>query len=69
MTQKETVLEHLRTHGTITSWEAIQKYRITRLSAIIGFLKDDGHKIDSEPKRSTEGKSYSEYSMPELRLF
>lgn len=29
------VLEHLKEYGSITSWEAIEKYGATRLSAII----------------------------------
>lgn len=29
------VLEHLKEYGSITSWEAIEKYGTTRLSAII----------------------------------
>lgn len=33
------VLEHLLTYGSITSWEAIQKYGATRLSAIIYELR------------------------------
>lgn len=33
------VEEHLLKHGNITSWEAIQKYNATRLSAIIFNLR------------------------------
>lgn len=33
------VLEHLQKYGSITSWEAIDKYGATRLSAIIFNLK------------------------------
>lgn len=29
------VLKHLQEHGSITSWEAIQLFKATRLSAII----------------------------------
>ncbi len=35
MTQKEQIREHLKKHGEITSWEAIQMYSITRLAEII----------------------------------
>lgn len=41
------VLKHLKEKGNITSWEAIQKYGATRLSAIIFNLKDKGYLIDS----------------------
>lgn len=33
------VLNHLKEHGTITSWEAIEKYGATRLSSIIFNLR------------------------------
>lgn len=43
-TQK--VLDHLKEHGSITSWQAIQLYGATRLSAIIFNLRKK-HIIDS----------------------
>ena len=43
-TQK--VLEHLQTYGYITSWEAIDLYGATRLSAIIYNLRNRGYSID-----------------------
>lgn len=43
----EKVLEHLRTYGCITSLEAIDKYKATRLSAIIFNLRKRGLKIDT----------------------
>jgi len=45
--QKESVLSHLKTFGSITSWDAIQKYRITRLSEYIRSLRSDGKNITS----------------------
>ena len=33
------VINHLKEHGSITSWEAIQLYRATRLSSIIFNLR------------------------------
>ena len=41
------VLKHLKEKGNITSWEAIQKYGATRLSAIIFNLKDKGYEINT----------------------
>ena len=49
MTKTEKVLEHLKEHGSITSWEAIKLYSATRLSAIIFSLRNKGYKIISEP--------------------
>lgn len=41
------VLKHLKEKGSITSWEAIQFYGATRLSAIIFNLRKRGYNIDS----------------------
>lgn len=48
MTQKEKILNHLNRYGKITSWEAIQRYRITRLSEYIRELRVEGHTIESQ---------------------
>jgi len=48
------VLDHLLAHQTITSWEAIQKYGITRLSGYIYLLKEKGFKIDTVSKRNAK---------------
>ena len=42
------VLNHLKEHGKITSWEAIQLYKATRLSGIIFTLKQQGYVIDTD---------------------
>lgn len=42
MTQKEQVLEYLNTHGSVTSWDVIQTYGVTRLAEYIRLLKKDG---------------------------
>lgn len=59
-TQCETVLKHLTERGSITPWEAIQEYRITRLGARIWDLKQAGHPIDDELVRQN-GKKFSRY--------
>jgi ribosomal protein S8 len=41
------VLSHLQTYGYITSWEAIEKYKATRLSDIIYRLRNRGIKIQT----------------------
>jgi len=45
---KKRVLRYLQDFGSITSWEAIQNFGATRLSAIIFLLKKDGYKFDEE---------------------
>lgn len=42
------VLHHLLKNSGITSWEAIEKYGATRLSAIIFNLKREGWNIQDE---------------------
>lgn len=60
-TKSSKVLEHLKKYGSITSWEAIEKYGATRLSAIIYNLRDDGYEIISEriPFTDRFGDSHS----------
>lgn len=45
---KEIILEHLQAHGSITSLEAIEKYKCTRLSQYILLLRKEGYKISNE---------------------
>ena len=61
-TQENIILDHLKEHKFITTWEAIQKYRITRLSARIYELREKGYQIIT--KNITEnGKTFAEYSL------
>ena len=48
VTQKEQVLNHLKTYGSLTSWDAIIEYGITRLSHHIYCLRNDGFIIPDE---------------------
>lgn len=47
------VLEHLQKYGSITSWEAIEKYGATRLSSIIFNLRKNYH-IDNIDETHTD---------------
>lgn len=47
MTKTEAVRRHLKINGSITSWQAIQMYGETRLSAVIHNLRDKGWDIES----------------------
>ena len=51
--QKAQILNWLIQYGTITSWQAIQEFRITRLSSYICTLKKEDHKIT--PVWETDG--------------
>tara|TARA_R110000765_G_scaffold73584_1_gene144264 strand:+ start:279 stop:557 length:279 start_codon:yes stop_codon:yes gene_type:complete len=45
----DAILWHLKTYGTITSYEAIKEYGVTRLAAVIFNHKKNGYDIDSMP--------------------
>ena len=45
---REIILEHLQAYGSITSLEAIEKYKCTRLSQYILLLRKDGYTIKNE---------------------
>lgn len=61
MTKTDKVKKILKEQGYITSWEAIQRVKATRLSAIIYNLRDYGWEIDTEMKPGPDGNHYSEY--------
>lgn len=46
-TQAESVLSHIKTHGSITSLEAYEVHGITQLGARVFELKRAGHPIKS----------------------
>lgn len=51
MNQKQKVIEHLNTYGSITPLEALTRYGIMRLAAIIEVLRNKkGHHIVTEMK-------------------
>ena len=60
MSQKEMVLAHFKKRKSITSWEAIQKYGITRLADVIFRLKDS-HNIVATIQ-TAEGKRWAKYT-------
>jgi hypothetical protein len=65
-TQKQLVLKHMRTHGSITTLIAFSKYQVCRLSERIRELEQDGHVINrGDIKRN--GKHYTAYSLIEYR--
>ena len=64
MTQKEQVLDYLRTRGSITTFIAFDEFSICRLSERIRELERDGHLINHTPI-TRDGKSYVAYSLVE----
>lgn len=65
MTQKDKVLKFLQARGSITSWQAIQEFRITRLSSIIFDLRKEGWEIDSENMKSknSNANNFAKYTL------
>lgn len=57
--QSDAILWHLKTYGSITSYQAIKEYGATRLSAIIFNHRKNGYVIDSVPinKKTRFGKT------------
>lgn len=66
VSQKKMVLDYIREFGSITPIEAFRDMGITRLSAIVFILKEEGHdiKADIEIGRSRFGNltRYARYS-------
>lgn len=60
-TQKQLVLKHLKKHS-ITSWDAIQTYGITRLAAVICDLRDQGYTI-TKVMEYGDGKRWAKYTL------
>lgn len=53
MGQKERVLDYLERLGSITSLDAFRDLGVTRLSAIIYRLRDDGYQIKTKDEFAT----------------
>jgi hypothetical protein len=71
LNQKQKVLRHLKTYGSITPLEAFNDYAIMRLTSRICELKNEGYIIKSELVSSTnkfnEKVSFSKYTLDETR--
>jgi len=67
LTQEDRVLRHLQENGSITSWEAIREYGITRIHAKIFTLKQKGYDIKCEwcyaKNRYGEPVRYKKYKL------
>jgi len=56
MNKTQSVLMHLRKKRTITSWQAIQLFKATRLADIIYRLRNRGEQIVSETVENENAK-------------
>lgn len=70
-TQKERVIDYIKKFGSITSYEAFRDLGITRLSARVYELKEDGYKFKSktEFKKNRFGDQvyYARYELAKKR--
>lgn len=66
MTQKQTLLRHLRSRGSLTTLTAFKRYCVCRLSERVAELERDGHLINHVPIRRN-GRRYMAYSLVEGR--
>ena len=64
-TQRDRVLDWLRTHGELTTREAVTELNIMSLTKRISELRRDGIGIKTEWRTSTNGAKYGVYSLAE----
>lgn len=63
MNKTDLIRQHLRNQKTITSWEAIQNYRVTRLADVVWRLKNEGMIIDSiDEKNDNDNRTHALYT-------
>lgn len=71
MTQEDRVLQFMKDTGSITSWQAIQQFGITRLSAKIFNLRREGHEITNKmifsKNRYGEPIHFVEYQLGDIK--
>lgn len=60
--QVSVILRHLIKFGSITSWESIKKYGVTRLAALIKILRNEGYDIITI-MHYENGKRWAEYTL------
>lgn len=70
-TQCQRILEYLKQHGSITSWEAYSQLGVTQLSARITNLKDRGYVFVKERvcknNRFNEKTRFDVYRLAEVQ--
>jgi len=62
MSQKQQVLNHMATKGSITPMEAFKRYGITCLAERIRDARESGHKIAAVMVKAN-GKRFARYSL------
>lgn len=65
MSQEQTIIRHMKEHGSISFLEAFGVHRIFNLKGRIADLRGKGYKINTTMKIDDTGKRYAEYSLAE----
>jgi hypothetical protein len=65
MTKKDSVLNHLKVKGQITSWSAIKLFNVTRLAQVVHVPKKEGYKITTKlvPWRDKKEKTHTQFAV------
>ena len=70
MTQCERIIDYMKTHGSISTYEAFNELGVARLASRIHDLSEDGYLIDRQRTESKnrfgEPVSYTRYSLREV---
>ena len=61
MSQESAILQHMKTHGSITALQALRHYECFRLAARIYDIRNKGIQIESQKWRTRSGKTVSRY--------
>ena len=62
--QNAMILNFLKSGGSLTPIEALQKFQCFRLAARMNDLRNKGYVIETEILKDVNGKSYASYSIP-----
>lgn len=72
ITQRQRIIEYIRTFGSITSWEAYSDLGITQFATRVKELKEDGYEFrtewESRKNRYGETVSFKRYMLAEDKL-
>lgn len=63
--QTHGILAHLKSGGTLTAIQALEKFHCFRLAARIGELKAMGWQVRREIVRTGDGCRFAKYSLPQ----
>jgi len=61
--QTQVVLDHLRRHSHLTSWQAEGVYRIRRLASRVDELRATGFEIETQTCEDASGQRYTRYRL------